>query len=275
MTSELVREGAWRTLLDWPRWIGEEPGDEAIAAARASLAWSAAAPSSPRVRDAARRESMRRAHQIALAVFATSAGEWLALESAAELDRWADAGPTAAARLIRSVRDDDARAPQGDAGGLPIAPTALLDSRHPESWLEEVSDALDADAEFDQHPTWRGAPAETGALARRQADPLLAELLRRPDAQTAPRTAARFVARLRELASVLAGRSTAAVGAQALAAPGGGIAWAENARGLLIHQVRIQAGRAVGYRIVSPTQWNFHPCGALASDAARTFPRAT
>ena len=46
---------------------------------------------------------------------------------------------------------------------------------------------------------------------------------------------------------------------------GRGIAWVENARGLLIHRVQLDQGRAQGYAIVAPTDWNFHPDGALAS----------
>jgi hypothetical protein len=38
VTAETVREGTWRTLLDWPRWIGETPGEDAVAAARQALA---------------------------------------------------------------------------------------------------------------------------------------------------------------------------------------------------------------------------------------------
>ncbi len=45
---------------------------------------------------------------------------------------------------------------------------------------------------------------------------------------------------------------------------GGGIAWVENARGLLIHQVQLAEGRVARYCIVAPTEWNFHPRGALA-----------
>ncbi len=37
----------------------------------------------------------------------------------------------------------------------------------------------------------------------------------------------------------------------------------EMARGLLVHAVRIEAGRISGYAIVAPTEWNFHPRGAL------------
>jgi Ni,Fe-hydrogenase I large subunit len=80
---------------------------------------------------------------------------------------------------------------------------------------------------------------------------------------------ARFVARLRELALLLAGQHEATVGALTLPA-GDGVAWVENARGLLVHQVRLAAGRMQSYRIVAPTEWNFHPQGALATALAGT-----
>jgi Ni,Fe-hydrogenase I large subunit len=38
----------------------------------------------------------------------------------------------------------------------------------------------------------------------------------------------------------------------------------QTARGLLLHRVRIADGRVTDYRIVAPTEWNFHPDGALA-----------
>jgi Ni,Fe-hydrogenase I large subunit len=46
---------------------------------------------------------------------------------------------------------------------------------------------------------------------------------------------------------------------------GGAAAWVENARGLLIHLVRFEDERAATYRIVAPTEWNFHPEGAMAA----------
>ncbi|MGL6109881.1 MAG: nickel-dependent hydrogenase large subunit, partial [Rubrivivax sp.] len=76
------------------------------------------------------------------------------------------------------------------------------------------------------------------------------------------RVPARFVARLRELALLLAGRGGVALGATALA-DGSGLAWVENARGLLVHRLRLVQGRTADYRIVAPTEWNFHPDGAL------------
>ena len=38
----------------------------------------------------------------------------------------------------------------------------------------------------------------------------------------------------------------------------------QTARGLLLHHARIDDDRVEDYRIVAPTDWNFHPDGALA-----------
>jgi uptake hydrogenase large subunit len=249
--AEMVREYAWRTLLEAPREIGETPGDDAIAAARASLTFHCAAPVGPHTGDVA--------HTIALAAFGVGADEWLALGTLRELDRWAAAGHTATARFIRKLRDDDAAAGRHGAGGNAGDP-ALLEGRHHAAWIGELAEACAADPEFARLPSWRGAPAETGALARLQSDSLIAEF----SSESASRVPARFVARLRELSLLLAGRSTALVGARTLPS-GSGIAWVENARGLLIHLVQLDQGRVRSYRIVAPTEWNFHPGGALAS----------
>jgi len=244
VSAEIVRESAWRVLLEWPKLIDEIPSAEAIAAARASHGFRV---------DAAVGLG---AAAVALAVFSCAADEWLARSSQAELDRWIDAGQTAAARFIRRVRDDDAAAVC--AHDRPAVETPLLDAGSHATWIDELSAANAADPEFARHPTWHGAAAETGPLARQQTDPLIAALMQR----SGSRVPARFLARLRELALLLAGRTCAEVGGQTL--PGrGGVGWVENARGLLMHQVQFDAGRAATYRIVAPTEWNFHPDGAL------------
>jgi hypothetical protein len=250
VASETLRESAWRTLLEAPQWIGESPGDDAIAAARSSLAF--------RFEAAPGHDAKAAARTIAVAAFGVDADEWLALGTLPALDRWADAGRTASARFIRRLRDEDASA--GKQHDERATDATLLDGQHHAAWIGELSAACDADPDFARLPTWHGAPAETGALARQQSDPLIGALLRRSVA----RVQARFVARLRELALLLAGRAAPAVGALALPA-GGGIAWVENARGLLFHQVRLAQDRVHSYRIVAPTEWNFHPGGALAA----------
>jgi hypothetical protein len=240
VTAETLREAALRTLLEWPKALGEQPGEAAVAAARGALTAPHGGSGSA----------------ISVAAFGTSAEEWLALQTLAELEHWASQGRTATARFVRRALDDDA-APGTPAGRartvVPLLPTPAQSSD-----LAELAQAADADPEFARRPVWRGAPAETGALARLQSDALLQALLQRGTA----RVAARFVARLRELALLLAGRGHAALGAVTLA-DGSGLAWVENARGLLVHRLRLVQGRTAHYRIVAPTEWNFHPAGAL------------
>jgi len=247
VSAEVVREYAWSVLLEWPRRIGEQPAGDAIAAARTAQAGRSCA-TLPVGADA---------QAIAVAVFGVGAEEWLAIRSARELDAWIDAGPTAAARFIRRVRDETAA--EGDIARREAA-VPLLQGRDRILAMAEIWRACEVDAEFARRPTWHGQPAETGALARLQSDPLVGELTRTP----AGRVFTRFVARLRELARLLAGRELLAVGVRALPAQGAA-AWVENARGLLIHLVHFDDERAATYRIVAPTEWNFHPAGALTT----------
>ena len=256
VSSEVVREYAWSVLLDWPRRIAEHPAGAAIAAARTAQA-GRSCETLPVGADA---------QAIALAVFGVDADEWLAIRSARELEAWIDAGPTAAARFVRRVRDEAAA---GDAAATAAdddevigreAAVPLLQGRDRILAMAEIWSACEADAEFARRPTWHGQPAETGALARLQSDPLVAELTRAPGG----RVFTRFVARLRELARLLAGGDLLAVGVRPLPARGAA-AWVENARGLLLHLVRFDDERATTYRIVAPTEWNFHPAGAMAA----------
>ena len=56
-------------------------------------------------------------------------------------------------------------------------------------------------------------------------------------------------------------------------ADGVGLGQVQAARGLLVHRVAIRAGRVADYRILAPTEWNFHPQGAAALGLA-TLPGA-
>jgi coenzyme F420-reducing hydrogenase alpha subunit len=116
-----------------------------------------------------------------------------------------------------------------------------------------------------RQPCFDGTPAETGALARQHRQPPIDAMLQR----SSSRVPARFAARLRELALLLAGRHDTVLGAAALPS-GDGVAWVETARGLLVHQVGMAAPAgspscSATYRIVAPTEWNFHAAGALAA----------
>jgi coenzyme F420-reducing hydrogenase alpha subunit len=136
---------------------------------------------------------------------------------------------------------------------------------------------MDRDATFARAPVWDGVPVETGALARQQAHPLVAALRAR-DGNV---VSTRMVARLTELAALLlrlrsdpmSPGEPPAVRGFALG-EGEGLAAVETARGLLLHRVRLAKGSVAAYAIVAPTEWNFHPAGALARGLARLTARS-
>jgi len=249
LATEQVRECAWRTLLAWPQAIDEAAAPDAVAAARLARHFG---PDSNGGGDA-----------IARAAFGCSAGHWLSMQTLPDLDRWIDAGATAAARFVREVRDEDAAAARASAEPIDGPATSWLAAADDSAALAELSMACDDDPAFARHPLWRGIPAETGALARQRDVPLIAALL----ARSHSRVPARFVARLRELALWLDGRGEPQLGAHALPG-GGGVGWVENARGLLAHCVRLSGERTTGYALIAPTDWNFHPDGALSQTLA-------
>lgn len=130
---------------------------------------------------------------------------------------------------------------------LPTQPAAFFEA------------ALDVPS-FSARPTFDGAPAEVGALAR-QADarlialgPLLARATARKREAFASLTALKECAQeLREGGQpVLPARDT-----------GLGTAVVETARGPLAHRLNIAEGRVISWRSVAPTEWTFHPDGVL------------
>lgn len=116
---------------------------------------------------------------------------------------------------------------------------------------------------FCARPLWRNQPAETGALGRQQDHLLLAGQLN-PQGR---RMKARWLARRLELTEMpvrLRQEPTAILWAQPLA-ENCGYAWVETARGALLHVVHLAQGRVAAYRIIAPTEWNFHPAGPFAA----------
>ena len=243
VAAEMLREVAWLSLLQWPQRLGETPSAAAVAAARQTLTAPLANPQS--------------AQAIAMAAFDMPAPEWLQLASPAELQTWARKGRTATARFIAQALLE--------SGASPAAPPDLLPARLDPADLADLVQTMDQDPHFAQQPHWLGRPAETGALARQQHEPLLRAL-----ADLDPsRVVARLLARLHELALLLLDSHTVSLGTLSTA-PGGGLAWVENARGLLLHRAVLDrhTQQVLDYRIVAPTEWNFCPGGPLASALA-------
>jgi Ni,Fe-hydrogenase I large subunit len=132
--------------------------------------------------------------------------------------------------------------------------------------LRVIAPALRRDPEFVRAPTWAGTPVETGALARCRDHPLVAALA----AEHGHAVVTRIVARIVDVALLLQEISGAALRPERPPRvqlrpldSDEGLAAVETARGLLLHRVRLRDGRVADYQIVAPTEWNFHPEGAL------------
>ena len=132
--------------------------------------------------------------------------------------------------------------------------SALL---HIDSAQSSLADWPKLSDELCHTPTWRGKAAETGAYARSAGTPLSVN----------GAFAARWLARLAELEAWASGAQQIGAGGTASAtpvAPGVGRALVETARGLLMHELVLEGERVADYRIVAPTEWNFHPQGPLS-----------
>lgn len=189
---------------------------------------------------------------------------WLSRDPEA-LRHWCEAAATPPARRLAGfLRDPDP----------PVTATPLLPALA--RWQADAlrSLALQALGEpaFCAQPLWRESPAETGALSRLCDDPTLSAWIAGMGRGSATRLLGRLV-ELARLPSRLLGDGPAVVRAWSLD-EGMGVAGVETSRGLLLHLVRIEAGRVTDYRILAPTEWNFHPEGALA-EALTAMPADT
>jgi uncharacterized protein (DUF2237 family) len=180
---------------------------------------------------------------------------------------------------------------------VPLSALDVLsdDAATQQEQLRLLGQAIAADSGFTQLPHWQGACAETGPWTRlrhtrrapadkpgtdlRQAllaakGRLTADTGNRPHADALPVSAwTRLEARWQELQDIASAPTLAddathdpllSSGALALG-DGQAIAWCEMARGLLLHWVQLDSHGAVAqYRVLAPTEWNFHPQGALA-----------
>ena len=195
----------------------------------------------------------------AQAIFGMPAARWLEIADLAALDAWIARGTTRPAILLGRLLAETPTLGACDVGLMPMARTDAL--------LRVIAPALRRDPEFVRAPTWSGTPVETGALARRRDHPLVAALA----ARYGHAVVTRIAARIADLALLLleitgsAPRSDAPPRVQLRALDADeGMAAVETARGLLLHRASLRDGRVANYQIVAPTEWNFHPDGALA-----------
>lgn len=221
-------------LVEWPRVLGGHVDPRGLAATRRALAATAIAALA----------DIAQAH-----VYAQPPAEWLRLSSVAELRAWAHDGATVPAQVLATLFSGD---PALGAGAVALMPALSQIA----SELRATIDDVDG---FARSPVLAGLPVETGPLARNRDVPVVAAVCER----YGHGVAARVTARLADLARLLGDAAGIATSTQAVG-DGVSIAAVETARGLLVHRACVRDGRVRDYRIVAPTQWNFHPDGAFA-----------
>lgn len=248
VACEAMQEHLWRLLLDWPNALGLPQHQQQFARWHAALGEIAAGQG----------DAERLCGELQRVLLGVDDGAWRGIDSHAALNDWWNAGDGLLAALLAAL---DHRERQLEFSGL----SAVCD------WLPEWSaaEALQAfaghlDREFAARPVYHGRPLETGALVHCRKLPLLRDVLRKRPT----RLLARLVARLVDLldsADALAQQNTLGRVQGVGGMDGAGLSMVRTARGMLLHHVRIEAEQVADYLIAAPTEWNFHPHGALAS----------
>lgn len=192
---------------------------------------------------------------LAQVVFGCPIEEWLAMASVDEVLGWAASSTGVAPGFVdRLVTRGWAAKGATIARPLPPLPPGELAERL-------AGDGADG---FLAAPDWHGEVYETGAYARNSSHPMVEQASRVYGNTLLARTLARLV----EIAGIpgeverlFGGGDSAAH--QAPASRGTGIGQVEAARGRLVHRITLDGDLVTSYRILAPTEWNFHPRGAV------------
>ena len=266
--GEAIQELLWRFLLDLPRLMGESSKPEPLTELRRHFAriiapvlgdekWKTPGVELPEPDWAAWGAFSRNIEAvISTDILGVLPAVWVETVTVAQMERWLHASQTQTARILLKLWDGT-----GLWGGSEIA---LMPETKSERVLNELLPGMENDPDFSFLPHWCGQVMETGALARMRNHPLMEGMIQR-DGIT---VLARLLARLLELVELTrslrfsAGESSECVQGAALR-HGTGLAWVQTARGLLVHRAEVDdSGIVRDYRIIAPTEWNFHPAGA-------------
>jgi hypothetical protein len=174
----------------------------------------------------------------------------------AALAGWCEQGPTPLARLLHQAR--------ATAPSLRL-PLHALQLPRDEAAQRALAHSLATDPGFVDAPALSAGSAETGAWTR-AADAAASGAV--------PTAWHRLASRLVDLVSLCSAEGGQRLASGVMAAgPQQALAWTETARGLLVHWLHLEGrgadARVHDCRVLAPTDWNFHPAGALAQALAR------
>lgn len=264
-----LREHLRRLCMDWPRQLAAATCSEALCAqALSQLQQCPAFAASPRFSPEPAEAFPGLLHWLQQAVLHMPAAQWLAAwerDPHAWLLDWTRQAEGWTAELLRDAQTIGDR----------VLPARDLRAHAEPTSLRQLAEALHGSAAFTRQPRWQGACADTGPWSR----------LNQPAGTRLDTPWLRLGARLAETVRLALPDEPRRCGAQWLASgalalgPREALAWVEMARGLLMHHVRLEgegdAARVAACHVLAPTEWNFHPDGALASALERLPSQAT
>jgi len=272
LRGEIALDHATSALLVWPVLLGKRPTAlHILKSLRASLAdlWICLYPDGDWMRPGGGRLEPDNSALMARLDAAEAAIQEAHLAvplDTASWQNWVRAATGPAAELFNLLE-------QKGWEGYGATDVKLLSALDPTALERHL--AADTDASFVAQPEWEGEPRETGPLARQINHPLVSAVV----AQHGRGLAARFLAQCVETTRCLVemrGLAHEIYEDRNSPAPKGdgvGLGLVEASRGWLAHRVEIADGLIRRYQILAPTEWNFHPRGALALGLIESGPR--
>jgi len=266
---ETLREHAWRILLDWPVFIGLAQDKQALAALlkfdalfkRHLFRHGEAFKLDSRLDiDAAQLTQLIDELEalIDVSIFNGRLAGFQALTGEAQLHDWLRKNDALAAKLLNYLYSQNWAA----VGKNDIACLPKLDA-------EALNRQLQQDLSiFSRMPHWQGRCFEVTLLNRQWSQPLISEMRSHYGNGLIVRMPARLLevalipSQLRRLLTQRQGQPV--LPSSSTANDGLGLAQVQAARGLLIHRLVLRQGRVHDYRIIAPTEWNFHPEGVVS-----------
>jgi len=267
---ETLREHVWRILLDWPVFIGLAQDKKALASLlkfdalfkrhlfRHAEAFKL---------DSCLNVDTDRLIQliddletlIDISIFNGRLVEFQALTGEAQLKNWLRQNNALPASLLNHLYGRNwATIGQNNVACLPEFEEEVLNR---ELQRQDLST-------FSRMPHWQGRCFETTLLNRQLSQPLIADMRGRYGNGLIARTLARLLevaltpSQLRRLLMQITDLSVLPLSGAINESVG--LAQVQAARGLLIHRLELKQGRVHDYRIIAPTEWNFHPEGVVA-----------
>ncbi len=248
VACEAMQEHLWRLLLDWPKLLGLQQGQQQFVRWHGALNAIAAGQG----------DAVNLLADLRQVLLGMTDAEWKQLDSYAKWVEWQNRGQGLLAPVFANLDCKE------NESNFVVEPSicALMTTWNASDVWKFYSGHFDH--EFAAMPQYDGKPLETGELAHNQHTPLIQDVLRKHPGRLLARVIARLVDLL-DSAEALAHENISNRVQSIAAADSTGLSLVKTARGMLMHYVRIGVGRVAEYLTIAPTEWNFHPQGALVT----------